>query len=280
MTDHTPHTTAEAVQYWYDAAAERREERDRLRAVVARIRQMTDHWEQQLPEVIRTPAVVSAIRAALEPAVPAGQAEAELRRLADKTQPTETRPPMDDAQAAAAIAPLEAAVRRHREQQRTEHHIAVLLEAADDLATVFGDPMVKHIGALGASHLRHRAREIEARRLAAGPPVPPVHGESVAALAGYTTDGHDTWDGDEQAGTEAHPPHHRWMVETRDNLADEWAPGMRFTDRAEAVARYETVSRNHPLWKDGTPVERRFVRETTTYTVEQPAADARQDGDS
>ncbi|MGW1158446.1 hypothetical protein ACWD5Q_06635 [Streptomyces sp. NPDC002513] len=62
------HTPAEAVQYWYDAAVERREERDRLRAVVARIRQMTDAWEQQLPEVIRTPAVVSALRAALEPA--------------------------------------------------------------------------------------------------------------------------------------------------------------------------------------------------------------------
>jgi hypothetical protein len=29
---------------------------------------MTDHWEQQLPEVIRTPAVVSAIRAVLEAA--------------------------------------------------------------------------------------------------------------------------------------------------------------------------------------------------------------------
>jgi hypothetical protein len=69
MTDQTRHTPAEAVQYWYDAATERREERDRLRAVVARVRQMADYWEQQLPEVIRTPAVVSALRAALEPAV-------------------------------------------------------------------------------------------------------------------------------------------------------------------------------------------------------------------
>jgi hypothetical protein len=69
MTDQTRHTPAEAVQYWYDAAAERLEERDRLRAVVARIRQMADYWEQQLPEVIRTPAVVSALRAAMEPAV-------------------------------------------------------------------------------------------------------------------------------------------------------------------------------------------------------------------
>ncbi|MGW1160404.1 hypothetical protein ACWD48_19730 [Streptomyces sp. NPDC002519] len=37
-------------------------------AVLARIRQMADYWEQHLPEVIRTPAVVSALRAALEPA--------------------------------------------------------------------------------------------------------------------------------------------------------------------------------------------------------------------
>jgi hypothetical protein len=39
---------------------------------------------------------------------------------------------------------------------------AVLREAADDLVTAFGDPMVKHIGVLGASHLRRRAREVEA----------------------------------------------------------------------------------------------------------------------
>lgn len=38
----------------------------RQQAVLTRIGQMADHWEQQLPEVIRTPAVVSAIRAALE----------------------------------------------------------------------------------------------------------------------------------------------------------------------------------------------------------------------
>jgi hypothetical protein len=37
-------------------------------AALARIRQMADYWEQNLPEVIRTPAVVSALRAAMEPA--------------------------------------------------------------------------------------------------------------------------------------------------------------------------------------------------------------------
>jgi hypothetical protein len=53
----------------------------RLRAVVARLRQMTDHWEQQLPEVIRTPAVVSAIRAVLERAETAPSAPADRAAL-------------------------------------------------------------------------------------------------------------------------------------------------------------------------------------------------------
>lgn len=51
------------------AAAEQRA--TQAGAAVARIRQMVDHWEQRLPETIRTPAVVSAIRAALD-GVPAG----------------------------------------------------------------------------------------------------------------------------------------------------------------------------------------------------------------
>ncbi|MFJ3984371.1 hypothetical protein [Streptomyces fungicidicus] len=41
---------------------------------------------------------------------------------------------------------------------------AVLREAADELATAFGDPKAKHIGILAASWLRRRAREIEAGR--------------------------------------------------------------------------------------------------------------------
>jgi hypothetical protein len=79
----------------------------------------------------------------------------------------------------------------------------------------------------------------------------------------------------DQAAREAHPPYHRWYVETRDGVADQWAPGMRFTDRAKAVERYQALSENHPTWYDGTPVERRIVRETTTYSVEEPAAVAR-----
>lgn len=51
----------------------------------------------------------------------------------------------------------------HAVQARAERadRAAVLREAADDLATAFGDPKVKHIGAIAASHLRRRARELE-----------------------------------------------------------------------------------------------------------------------
>ena len=41
-----------------------------------------------------------------------------------------------------------------------------LREAAEDLATAFGDPMAKHIGILGASYLRRRARETETAQTA------------------------------------------------------------------------------------------------------------------
>lgn len=70
--------------------------------------------------------------------------------------------------------------------------------------------------------------------------------------------------------TQAHPPQHSWRVETRDPLADQWAPGSHFAHRPNAVERLDTANRTAPLWNDGTPVERRIVRETTTFTVEAP----------
>ncbi|MEV8032245.1 hypothetical protein [Streptomyces sp. NPDC086182] len=83
----------------------------------------------------------------------------------------------------------------------------------------------------------------------------------------------------QQPETQAHPSHHRWYVETLDDLANEWAPGQRFTERADAVERYRSVVERHPTWKDGAPVQRRFVRETTSYTVE-PAAVSQPDGEA
>lgn len=57
---------------------------------------------------------------------------------------------------------------------------AVYREAADDLATAFGDPMAKHIGAISASHLRRRAREIEAGQTSETPADTEAQPESCA----------------------------------------------------------------------------------------------------
>lgn len=93
MTNHeTPARDALMQAHVALAAQAGRDQADlaRLRAVVARLTQMTDHWERQLPEVIRTPAVVSAIRTALEPAAsvppPATRADT-LRWAAEAQQP-------------------------------------------------------------------------------------------------------------------------------------------------------------------------------------------------
>ena len=77
---------------------------------------------------------------------------------------------------------------------------------------------------------------------------------------------------DAQPETEAHPPRNRWAVETYDYLADEWVPGTRFLNRHHAVERYEAVTEKAPMWRDGTPAQRRLMRETTTYTVEPAPA--------
>jgi hypothetical protein len=76
-----------------------------------------------------------------------------------------------------------------------------------------------------------------------------------------------------QPETQAQPPRHRWYVEMLDDLADEWVPGTRYPVRERAVNHLNHASAIGPTWKDGTPVQRRLVRETTSYTVETaPAA--------
>jgi hypothetical protein len=80
------------------------------------------------------------------------------------------------------------------------------------------------------------------------------------------------------AETEAHPAEHRWAAELYDPLADEWVPGTRYLVRDDAVNHLNHASKIGPLWKDGTPTQRRLVHVTTAYTVEQLAAGARQDG--
>lgn len=66
---------------------------------------------------------------------------------------------------------------------------------------------------------------------------------------------------------EAHPPIHSWRVEVLDG--DEWMPASGLhADRDKAQQLLDNGTRRKPLWADGTPVQRRLVRETTTYTVE------------
>ncbi|MFE3429867.1 hypothetical protein [Streptomyces sp. NPDC059171] len=75
--------------------------------------------------------------------------------------------------------------------------------------------------------------------------------------------------------SEAHPAEHTWAAELHDPLANEWVPGTRYVVRDRAVNALEHGRKVAPLWKDGTPTERRLVRATTTYTVEpEPAAPA------
>lgn len=69
------------------------------------------------------------------------------------------------------------------------------------------------------------------------------------------------------AEAEAHPTKRRWVIEILDG--DEWMPASSFrTDRSQALAQLHMARKQRPLWSDNTPVQRRFVRETTTYTVE------------
>ncbi|MGW0948516.1 hypothetical protein ACWD4O_39000 [Streptomyces sp. NPDC002623] len=75
-----------------------------------------------------------------------------------------------------------------------------------------------------------------------------------------------------QPETEAHPSEHTWAAELHDPLADEWVPGTRYIARDRAVNALAHAKRIGPTWKDGTPTQRRLVRATTTYSVEQPDA--------
>ncbi|WP_069743059.1 hypothetical protein [Streptomyces sp. EN23] len=75
--------------------------------------------------------------------------------------------------------------------------------------------------------------------------------------------------------SEAHPTTTQWAVELYDPRHSTWVGTTRFHTpevAADAQAAYEE---NTPTWTDGSPVRRRIVRVTTTYTVQpEPAAPA------
>lgn len=63
--------------------------------------------------------------------------------------------------------------------------------------------------------------------------------------------------------------HSRWRVEVYDPVAEQWAPGSSLPSLEAARQRLAQAERVAPKWRDDeTPVQRRIVRETTTYAVE------------
>ncbi|MEE1813485.1 hypothetical protein PUR59_00230 [Streptomyces sp. SP18ES09] len=76
-------------------------------------------------------------------------------------------------------------------------------------------------------------------------------------------------DASQPATDQARPPREQWRVEIYDPLAKEWAPGVAFSDRARAAERLDAVPTYSPRWGIDTPPQRRLVRETTTWTVEE-----------
>jgi hypothetical protein len=67
----------------------------------------------------------------------------------------------------------------------------------------------------------------------------------------------------------------RWRVETLDPIACEWTAGSALPSLEAARQRLEQAQRVAPKWRDDeTPVQRRIVRETTTYAVEAEEASA------
>lgn len=114
-------------------------------------------------------------------------------------------------------------------------------------------------------------REIVLRELNQGAlaGLPSEISAQAADLVLAALDRYDTWAKDSSTESEAHPPRHRWRVEIRDG--GEWIADSRtYTARSLAADRYKSESEQAPAWADGRPVERRLVRETTTYTVEEP----------
>lgn len=73
----------------------------------------------------------------------------------------------------------------------------------------------------------------------------------------------------QQPDTEAHPPRHSWLVEWSAD-GDDWAVAYPTHDHSKALDRLARGRRETPDW------QWRLVRETTTYTVEEPAPVAQQ----
>ncbi|MFJ5973555.1 hypothetical protein [Streptomyces sp. NPDC093060] len=158
-----------------------------------------------------------------------------------------------------------------------------LVEAS---AWIDGDPLMEAIAAAVWEHCRTEGTSLvvdDPRNIAAvvsavvAPPTDRAALDRLRRLAAETQQQETAGARQQPDGeTEAHPAEHTWAAELHDPLADEWVPGTRYPVRDRAVNALNHAKRLGPTWKDGTPVERRLVRATTTYTVEEPAPVAQQ----
>jgi hypothetical protein len=69
-----------------------------------------------------------------------------------------------------------------------------------------------------------------------------------------------------QPEPEAHPTTTSWICETEE-CDDQWMFLGASPDRSVIEERIARQQKRFPSWADGTPVRRRIVRKTTTYTV-------------
>lgn len=76
---------------------------------------------------------------------------------------------------------------------------------------------------------------------------------------------------EEQQPTAVYPTETSWIAEAQES-DDQWMYLGANRDRAVVEQRIASIQKRFPEWKDGTPVRRRIIRKTTTYTVE-PAAE-------
>ncbi|MFB6696349.1 hypothetical protein [Streptomyces rubiginosohelvolus] len=155
---------------------------------------------------------------------------------------------------------------------------AVLREVADEIAGIDFHPNAHARSIDIAAGLAHRLRALAADAAAGVQPPTTSEAELTERVkhSGPTTEFCVLClSGEHERAAEAHPPRIQWRTETHDPIANEWDQGTPYTERADAVARHQTREERFPTWKDGSRVQRRLVRATTTYTVEpEPAAPA------
>jgi hypothetical protein len=218
-------------------------------AALARIRQMADYWEKNLPEVIRTPAVVSAIRAALEraepvavSAPPAGRA-AVLREAADKAEDV-----------AAALMGTDV------ECGNGAYEIVALLRRLAGEAQQDGKSTAEKAADLGLTDTEYRSRSHAAAVATIRAAIPGMYA-SVGFRLEDVLNGADEAQQDEEPGGEAHPPEHAWRVESP--RRERWVSwGATYDERRWAFESFESAISTAPARAF------RVVRATTTFTVE------------